>query len=728
MIIKLSYSNRYTQGILKDDFHSLSAEGWKSVMVQWESAKLQDFFTNHCYTAFSLLNGKKKDKYCISTNVYVMDVDDGFDFDSCKNYLEAKGFAFALITTASHQILKKGIKADRYRVIVPLARDITKKEWDIMNDYFQVLLPVRDNNATNASRYFFVSPLASQFYLSQSTKVFDPNSIPSVLKYKIKEMENNEITFEDTLLVTMEDGMEIEVKNLNIPSDDSTYKCECPFHTDEHASAFISRTKTGRYMIACSACKAENRQSTFWCSNNTISEKDSVQLFFDHKQGKPVVVLDILPEEVLKNKEIDAIKWFYTEKDFANYGAQYLELRSPQQLKEYELSLPRYAFIFNPSKPAGIKLSNTKHIPGIYNRFRSSPYLDITTTSKQVFSSQTFEKNAPYTYALLHNLFGKSEYMHYYLNFLASVIQTRQKPHTAFIISTNVGAGKETLYRCILKPIFNPYHTISLSIDDILKEFNGFDFDKWCVIYDEAQGSRFFEETAFASKLNTMVTCEENKIRELYQSPVFVKDYRFFTVFSNSEKPLPIPDDDRRFVVIRNRDSINMMKIALYKKLTPEEDWQKIADKIAEELPLFAKFLQELQVNSLWLTKAPLTDAKTEMIDSLRTPMQRLAEAVFLGNPEDIDGWFSVKFPSEEVQWKYNVVSGRNESTSDNFDRVSCSEAIENHYIPGRFVDTIIKAVNNNTNKGTRQEFQEFFRRDREASGIKWYPKKYKEI
>jgi hypothetical protein len=727
MVIKWSYSTLYAPGALKDDWNDSSSKGWKSIMTQWDSEELEKFLKSNCYTAFNLIGGYKIEKNCTITNVYIMDVDAGGSFNLIKDLLIAKGFAFALITTNSHQQKKEGKPVnDRFRIIIPLIRDIDKKEWNLLNDYFGHMIPIRDSGSTNASRYFFVSPKNAIFYISPpETRLFDPNIVPSVMKYKIKEKDKNEITFDEDMQITLSDGTISSVRELNLPSDESTYPCYCNFHADETPSAFISRTKTGRYMMHCTACKAENRQSTFWCGTNTVTTKDKINFFYDHIQGKSVLVLD-LDEDEIKKHEIPSVKWFGSERDLANYLSTTMDIKTTNELNEFETSLPRYVFTFNPSEEPGIKPSTLKGFPGKYNRFKSSSYLEMQTTQKHVFDIDFLKIYTPYFHALLQNLFNLDQYIHYYLNFLAYIAQKRKKPPVAFIISTNPGAGKETLFQCVLQPIFNKSHTISLSLDELTREFNGFDFDKWCVIYDEAQGSRFFEEARFASALNTMITSEENKIRELYQSPIWVKDYRFFTVFSNSEKPLPIPDDDRRFYVIRNRESINMMELPLYLKTTPQKDWDIIAKCIINELPLIVKFLHELVLETTWISKAQITDAKEEMKASLKTPMQRLADAVCDGNAEDIEGWDSIIFPSEKQKWEQNS-EGRNIlSTTSNFDRVKCSECISKHYVPGAYMDLILRAVNNNLNKITRQEAHEHFIRIKKETQNIWVPKKYK--
>lgn len=338
------------------------------------------------------------------------------------------------------------------------------------------------------------------------------------------------------------------------------------------------------------------------------------------------------------------------------------------------------------------------------NRFEPSRLLKKyeKISSSKTYSQKYFKNLCPQLYMLLNNVFDDDALLQYYLNHLAYILQTRKKPHTSFIISTQPGSGKDTIYRVILEPLFNKKHCASLSVSEIVTPFNGNDFDRWCVVYNETDSEQFFTEKKYVGMLNTMITDEQHKIRDLYKSPIWIKDYRFFTVFSNSEKPLPIADKDRRFYIARNREVSNFIDLINKQGYKTWEDWASYV--LENETPKLAEYLFSIKPNTDWVTKAVLTKEKALLEESQKASLLQLSECLTIGDPTNYDKW-------DMLEWSY-------ESGNTTPEQHCTREMEEENRIPGKFVPIFLKIEKIHWNK-----WKEYFFKIKTKYGNYWYPK-----
>jgi len=232
------------------------------------------------YSGSNFLNGKRTNKLAIGASAIILDIDDGVSleqgielFSSCKSLI---------VTTKSHQVEKKGLIADRYRVILFLDRCI------IDMNYYSNLMKViirhfgADVACSDPARYYSPNPNQLVYY-SDSKKMFDVSEFEKklndnvnvaqdtykkqprkrVLQNNVNSALTNRIDL-NTLLnekvsyyylgMEINDTLENLIKNTNV--SDEAIKCRCflnPEHEDNNPSCFIYHNKESIY-AKCVSC------------------------------------------------------------------------------------------------------------------------------------------------------------------------------------------------------------------------------------------------------------------------------------------------------------------------------------------------------------------------------------------------------------------------------------------------------------------------------------------
>lgn len=134
------------------------------------------------YSPFEFVDNIKKSENWNNDkqNIIIFDVDDGLSIEEAKS--EFKSYEYLIATTKSHQIEKKGLKCDRFRIIMP-AKNIPRgdKYFDMMRileDRFTFI----DKQVNTKTGAFLGSFKCEYFY--NSGMLFDCSPILRMIKPK----------------------------------------------------------------------------------------------------------------------------------------------------------------------------------------------------------------------------------------------------------------------------------------------------------------------------------------------------------------------------------------------------------------------------------------------------------------------------------------------------------------------------------------------------------------
>lgn len=219
--------------------------------------------------------------------------------------------------------------------------------------------------------------------------------------------------------------------------------------------------------------------------------------------------------------------------------------------------VPEWDLVFNPHDNVRVDVQNK-----VINRFTPSAYM--RSTAKRV------TKCPPITFKVIHHALGSDvEVTEHFMNWLAYILQRRDRAKTAWIMHGTQGTGKGVLTNNILRPIFHP-HTASRRMEELNEKYNHFMADSLLVFVDETQIKALGNEKGVMAKLKNFITEEYVPIRAMHANAIEQRNYCNWIFMSNMSDPVIIDKGDRRFNVGRYQPNKIELTDAEFTKLDQE--------------------------------------------------------------------------------------------------------------------------------------------------------------
>jgi DNA primase catalytic core len=214
----------------------------------------------------------------------------------------------------------------------------------------------------------------------------------------------------------------------------------------------------------------------------------------------------------------------------------------------------------------------------IFNFFVPTKYMLLEKNDKEINSSERFENIE----RLLVNLIPRTEERLAYINWLAGILQTRQKQQTAWVFKGKPGAGKGLMLEHLLKPLFGSRQAIKVEDEQLNASFNPWLQNAILIAFNEvAHDNR--TRNSINSKVKAIITDSEVIINEKNIRNYTITNHVNCLFFSNEKVPLFIEQADRRFNIVVTGGNLR------------EKEWFKDPDEfiksLEKELPHFAQFL-----------------------------------------------------------------------------------------------------------------------------------------
>lgn len=160
--------------------------------LKWTMGNWEDIFkvtALYEYSATKFKNGKRNNISAKGVSSIILDIDDG---QTLEEGIETfKEFKSLIVTTKSHQIEKKGLVADRYRVILPLNQSIIDMEYYSKLMRYLTRFYDADIACSDPARYYSPNP-NQEVYYSNSDKFFEVSKFDEMIH------ESEEKVFGDT--------------------------------------------------------------------------------------------------------------------------------------------------------------------------------------------------------------------------------------------------------------------------------------------------------------------------------------------------------------------------------------------------------------------------------------------------------------------------------------------------------------------------------------------------
>ena len=201
----------------------------------------------------------------------------------------------------------------------------------------------------------------------------------------------------------------------------------------------------------------------------------------------------------------------------------------------------------------------------------------------------------------------------YFINWLAALIQTRQKLGTAWVFHGTTGTGKGIMYSKILQPLLGPKHVPQWTMKNTEEQYNAAIASACLLWLDEFHVDSSRNGRTVMDKLKNLVTEEEMAVRAMRTNTYMAPSYANLIVATNHPDPLALDENDRRFNVAPPQErSIH---------ITHDE-----AEAIESELTPFTSYLWNYDVD----------------MEATRTPLKNDARAnMIMAAQNSVDGFFS---------------------------------------------------------------------------------------
>ena len=307
---------------------------------------------------------------------------------------------------------------------------------------------------------------------------------------------------------------------------------------------------------------------------------------------------------------------------FYNASTSHLELamaKNESQLRQFMQQhgqamgefVPDWNLVWNPHKPNIVDTANKE-----LNTYQPSTYFQSTPTKgkKPTTLPPTISK------VISHVLANDQPTIDHLINWLAVIVQTRNKTGTAWVWHGTQGTGKGVLFHQILTPLFGEVNVVSKRMEELESEFTGFMENKFLVFIDEIEAGNSLYHSKISAKLKNLIVEPTISIRRMYTPAYMATNYANMIFASNKAGAVEISPDDRRY----NVGPYQTQPI----KLTSTE----IDVTLPTELKPFYDYLMQYPADTNKARTPLVSAARSTLIDISRTAIDTVADAVLAGD------------------------------------------------------------------------------------------------
>lgn len=202
--------------------------------------------------------------------------------------------------------------------------------------------------------------------------------------------------------------------------------------------------------------------------------------------------------------------------------------------------VPEWDLLFDPNDATRVDVQNRT-----VNRFQPSIYMLNTGTKAPKAVPKTIAK------IIDHALGNDKGVFDHFINWLAAIVQTRDRTRTAWVLHGTQGTGKGLMTNNILRPLFGTPHVAARRMEELNEKYNHFMEQSFLVFVDEVETKALQNEKGVMAKLKNFVTEMFVPIRAMYANACEVRNYTNWIFMSNKTDPILIDKEDRRHNVAK---------------------------------------------------------------------------------------------------------------------------------------------------------------------------------
>ncbi|WP_025915501.1 DUF5906 domain-containing protein [Herminiimonas sp. CN] len=273
--------------------------------------------------------------------------------------------------------------------------------------------------------------------------------------------------------------------------------------------------------------------------------------------------------------------------------------------------IPEWELTFDPQDNVKVDPANKS-----INTFQPTEYMQHDLPKKAVPCPKTIHK-------VIHHALGCDDKItEHFMNWVAFILQFRDRTKTAWVMHGRTGTGKGVLMDSILRPLFGQAQTAVRQAESLNEKYNEYLKNCFIVFIDEIEAKALINERGVMAKLKNFITEKFVAVRLMRNNSVEVRNYTNWIFASNKTDPVMIDKEDRRFNV---------------GKYQPERlviTQQEIEQTIPKELQGFHDYLMQYQVDAAQAGTPIESDDRDNMISISELSVDTIGSALINGNFE----------------------------------------------------------------------------------------------
>ena len=230
-----------------------------------------------------------------------------------------------------------------------------------------------------------------------------------------------------------------------------------------------------------------------------------------------------------------------------------------------------------------------------------------------------------------HALGGDADITEHFINWVAYILQKRDRTLTSWVLHGTQGTGKGILMSRILRPIFGMNQTTVRRMEEFKQPYNAYMKQCFLVFVDEVQTKALIDENGIMANIKNFITEPFVTIRQMYAQAVECRNYTCWLFASNKPDPIQIDREDRR---------TNVGKYQPNKLVITDKD----LEKIEKELQAFHDFLLCFKLDEIAAATPLETEDRKTLISISENAIDSVASALLVGDM----GFFIDQLPTSD--------------------------------------------------------------------------------
>ena len=378
------------------------------------------------------------------------------------------------------------------------------------------------------------------------------------------------------------------------------------------------------------------KQAKSVTTNNSDAES-SLGAYIDPKAAPDAPIL-------LAFRDLETGVYYHGQYTSSINELQLAVARSEKQVRDFCMQhgmpmgdfVPIWQMVFEPkSESPRIDVESRK-----INMFSETEYmLNVSThgapKSKPRVIPKTIKK------IMSHMLAGDFATIQHLTNWLAFIVQKRERPRTAWVWYGTEGTGKGMFASKILRPIFGMTQTCMRPGNVLASEYNAYMKNATLAFFDEAHVAEMKDSELIHGKLRNWITEPTISIRAMYSNTVEVANHAAIILMSNKPNVILLQKNDRRWNIAPYQDK----KL----ELTDEE----IDVLIPAELQAFYDYLYHYPLDEDAARTPLVSEDRDRLISTTTASADDVAHAL---HPKQADMGFLIdQLPSDGSNIGYKL-------------------------------------------------------------------------